>query len=230
MLKAIIFDAYGTLFDTGKGSVEAAAEILTKCGRYDIMPEEFYARWKQLHRMHIDALDDFICEFEIYHRDLRRLYDEYAIDSDADLDVEIMLARQGTRIPYPETKPVIEKLRERYVICTGSTTDTEPLLKDIRNAGLDFDYIFTSQSLRTYKPAPDFYSRILQKIGLEANEVLFVGDSLIDDVKGPQGIGIKSCLVNRKNTEAGENRPDYTVNNLKWIPDVAESLAQCLRA
>ena len=42
MIKAIVFDAYGTLISTGKGSIEAAGKILAinNCG--DIGPKEFY--------------------------------------------------------------------------------------------------------------------------------------------------------------------------------------------
>lgn len=224
MLKAIIFDAYGTLFDTGTGSVDAAAGILARCGRSDLDAKAFYARWKQIHREHINSGKEFVSEEEIYHRDLKRLYAEYGIDSDADADVAIMLAIQGTRIPYPETKTVLERLGKNFRLYTGSTTDTAPLEKDIKNAGLKFDGIFTSQSLRVYKPFPEFYTSILEAICLEPGEVLFAGDSLIDDVAGPQSVGIKVCWINRKCASADEHRPDYTISDLSGLIDIAESL------
>ena len=224
MLKAIIFDAYGTLFDTGTGSVEATAEILAVCGRSDIVPREFYARWKQIHRSHTEMQDKFRTEEEIYHMDLKRLYEEYDIDSDPDEDVKIMLARQGTRIPYPETKRVLETLGKKLKLYVGSTTDTWPIENDIRNAGLSFDKVFTSESLKVYKPFPEFYKRILNETGLKANEALFVGDSLIDDVKGPQSVGLKSCWLNRKGSNKGDFRPEYEIRDLTELTEIAESL------
>ena len=62
MLKAIIFDAYGTLLCTGTGSVDAAGEILAKNGRQDISPSGVYARWKQLHPRHMDRGGPFLTE------------------------------------------------------------------------------------------------------------------------------------------------------------------------
>ena len=50
MLKAIIFDAYGTLISTGNNSVKAAERILLLNKRPDISPAEVYGRWKKLHR------------------------------------------------------------------------------------------------------------------------------------------------------------------------------------
>ena len=49
MIKAIIFDVYGTLISTGTGSVDAAAEILRRKNSV-ICPKEFYARWKKIHK------------------------------------------------------------------------------------------------------------------------------------------------------------------------------------
>lgn len=224
MLKAIIFDAYGTLFDTGTGSVEAAAEILAVCGRSDILPCDFYARWKKIHRAHTAMHEQFRTEEEIYHLDLKQLYKELNIDSDSDKDVEIMLARQGTRIPYPETKCVLEKLGKRLKLYVGSTTDTWPIENDIRNAGLTFDKVFTSESLKVYKPFPEFYNKILNETGLKAKEALFVGDSLIDDVMGPQNVGLKSCWVNRKAVDSGDYKPDYQINDLTELIDIAYSM------
>lgn len=51
-----------------------------------------------------------------------------------------------------------------------------------------------------------------------SKEVLFVGDSLIDDVLGPQKLGIKTCWLNRKNLKIDhEIRPDFIVNNLNEL-------------
>ena len=42
MIKAIVFDAYGTLISTGNGSVEASERILANNNRGNIDPKEFY--------------------------------------------------------------------------------------------------------------------------------------------------------------------------------------------
>ena len=53
--------------------------------------------------------------------------------------------------------------------------------------GLTADGIFTSESLQCYKPDLLFYSRLLQQIGFPPEQVIFVGDSLTEDVEGPHG-------------------------------------------
>ena len=50
--------------------------------------------------------------------------------------------------------------------------------------------------------------------------MVFVGDSLIDDVYGPQQLGIYTVLIDRKNTiRLNEIKPDKVVNSLLEIKD-----------
>lgn len=220
MLKAILFDVYGTLLDTGTGSVEAAAKILEQAGRPDIPPKAFYARWKQLHRQHMAEASgggrpgSFRNEEAIYHLDLRALYREYAINSDPDQDVGIMLATLGNRTPYPETGEVLGRLSPKVQVCIASITDIEPLQRDLGRAGLKPHKIYTSEGLGYYKPDPAFYTAILGGLGLQPQEALFVGDSLLCDVQGPQAVGIPACWVNRRGADPGAAAPDYTVADL----------------
>ena len=224
MLKLVIFDAYGTLFDTGTGSVDAAADILRKRNRTDIDPAAFYRRWKRLHREHIQAQTEFICEFTVFAQDLRRLYEEYRIDGDPDEDVLLMLARQGTRTAYPESRTALERIGRSAQLCIGSTTDTAPLMQDLARAGLPVRHVFTSEGLRTYKPRPEFYKTILREMNVSAAEALFVGDSLHDDVEGPQRAGIRACWLNRKNADPGHTVPDFTAADLTEVADIVSGL------
>lgn len=220
MIKAIIFDAYGTLISTGNGSVKAAEKILALNHRGDINPKEFYARWKELHKKHIDNLDSFITEKKIFENDLCELYNLYSINGDHEKDVQIMLDTLGKRTTFPETREVLEYLSKKYIVAIGSTSDTAPLLSDISNNHLNVAKVFTSESLRVYKPREEFYEKILDALNVSADEALFVGDSLMDDVKGPQGAGMRACWINRKGGTAGEHHPDFEINDLRELLDI----------
>lgn len=217
MIKAIIFDAYGTLISTGNGSVKAAGEILALNCRSDIDPKEFYARWKALHKEHIDRPDSFVTEEKLFEMDLHKLYNLYNINGDYKKDVQIMLDTLGGRKAFPEASEVLEQLSQKYVIAIGSTTDTAPLLSNINNNRLNVAKVFTSESLRVYKPRREFYERILAELNVSTDEALFVGDSLIDDVAGPQSVGMRTCWINRKGDSAGEILPDFEINDLREL-------------
>ena len=141
MIKAVLLDAYGTLFDTGTGSVQAAQEILARNGREDLSPAEFYGQWKALHHRLMEELPSFRTEARLYAQGLAMLYRQYGFSRNPAEDVKVMLRYQGTRTAYPEVKAVVESLATQYLLCVASTTDTAPLLRDLARAGLRFQHV-----------------------------------------------------------------------------------------
>lgn len=224
MVKAILFDAYGTLISTGNGSLEATRKILALNCRTDISPSEFYAEWKLLHKKNIETLPSFLKEEVIFGMDLSELYSRYHISRNPKKDVKIMLETLGKRRLFPETKEVIEKLKHDFVIAIASTTDTEPLLQDLSRNELTIPYVFTSESLQVYKPHASFYRTILSKLQISAENTLFVGDSLIDDVWGPQQLGILTCWLNRKNNSRQKISPTFEISDLTQLLDIIHQL------
>lgn len=224
MIKAILFDAYGMLISTGNGSLEAARKILALNHRTDISPSEFYVEWKLLHKRNIETIPSFLKEEVIFGMDLNELYSHYHMSRNPNEDVKIMLETLGKRRLFPETKEVIEKLKHDFVIAIASTTDTEPLLQDLSRNELTIPYVFTSESLQVYKPHASFYQSILSKLQISAEEALFVGDSLIDDVWGPQQLGMLTCWLNRKNNLRQEVSPSFEISDLNQLGDIAYNL------
>lgn len=218
-IKSVVFDAYGTLIDTKDGSVRATASILHRNG-VDLDPVEVYGRWKQLHRQHIESLETFLKEEDVFLLDLKQLYAEYGISGDAGEDVKLMLATLGKRSLFPETLEVIAAVREQYRVYIASTTDDGPLVSDITRSGLRLDGYFTSESLGVYKPRKEFFLQVLASLHLSAHEVLYVGDSLRDDVYGPRQVNIGTIWVNRKNRPIPKDDvvPDYQIHDLRELP------------
>lgn len=223
MVKAVVFDAYGTLISTGTGSLDAAQRILDLHGSA-ITAKAFYADWKKYHRQHIDSLTQFVPEDTIFLWDLEKLYGQYGLSGNATEDVRIMLDTLGNRTAFPESRGVVERLKRANTVCIGSTTDTEPLMRDLNRSGIVVDHIFTSEGLQVYKPQKAFYERILTELSLLPQEVLFVGDSLTDDISGPKQVGMKTCWVNRKGQAAPVPPPDYEVSDLTGLPAILEDL------
>lgn len=200
-MKLIIFDVYGTLISTGTGSLDAVRQILALQDKR-IDPEEFYKEWKKQHRIHMDHANEnsFIKEEVIFRLDLEQLYLKYNINRDFKSDVKIMLDTLGKRKCFGETLPSIERLREKYRVVIGSTTDNEPLYRDMERNRLTVDAVYTSEIIRRYKPDPAFYQYILEKEKCGKEDAVFVGDSYVDDICGPGRVGIKSILIDRKHS------------------------------
>ena len=224
MLKAIIFDAYGTLFNTVNGSVEASKAILDKNNSL-IDPVVFYSTWKKFQREHIDSLSSFMKQEDIFLLDLKRLYKEYLINGNAEEDVKIMLSILGKRAAFEDTVEVINLLRRKYKVFIGSISDDAPLLSDIKRNGVVLDGVYTSESLRVYKPKREFFLKILAAINMQPDEVIYVGDSLFDDVYGASLIGIDSVWINRKKQICSDvqHKPTYEIESLYELNSVLEN-------
>ena len=62
----------------------------------------------------------------------------------------------------------------------------------------------------------NFITKILEDSGLLKNEVLFVGDSITDDILGPKAMGIKTVWIDR-NGIGGDFGQDYTIADLNGL-------------
>jgi 2-haloalkanoic acid dehalogenase type II len=224
MIRAVILDAYGTVLDTGSSSVAATRQVFERHG-LAIEPAQLYAEWKRVHREHVESLREFATEAEIFRRDLERLYRDHGIAADAAADVAPMLAATGTRTPFADAAAGIARLRERWRVYIGSNSDAAPLAADLDRARFVVDGVHSSESLRAYKPAREFFDLLLDHIVCKPDEVVYVGDSLEDDVAGPAAAGIRTVWVDRrgKGLPAGTPAPALAVRDLSGLADALVS-------
>lgn len=66
----------------------------------------------------------------------------------------------------------------------------------------EFDLVVSTVELGVVKPDPEPFLFALEKLELEPDKVLFVGDRVTTDVMGANGVGMRSCLVGRESEEA----------------------------
>ena len=102
--------------------------------------------------------------------------------------------------PYPETMQVLESLKKKYKL--GMITNTNFFsfsnLDSLFQVRKIFDAILTSYETNLLKPDPKLFKLMLKKLEVKENEVIIVGDSLEDDVKSAENIGIRGILIDRR--------------------------------
>ncbi len=225
MIRNILFDVYGTLISTGNGSIEATQKILKNCNT-DLDAKKFYKDWKKYHRKHIDELKQFVTEEEIFIQDLDALFKQYKIEQNAKEQIKPMIDSLYGRKAFEDTIPALESLQS-YHLAIGSTSDTEPLQYNLKLNQLPIERIFTSEMLRAYKPSAEFFTSILCQLGWKVEETVYVGDSLIDDIQGPKGIGMRAILLDRTDRYQGQKlsqSPDAIINSLSELKTIIPSI------
>ncbi len=114
---------------------------------------------------------------------------------------------------YPETPMVLNALGHvRSAIV--SNADHEHLAA--WHFTLPVQFVLTSDMVGAYKPHRLMFQRALERLGLQPPEVLHVGDSDVDDVKGAKAAGLPVAWVNR---DGRSLRPDVPSPDFQ-IPDL----------
>ena len=216
MYKNIILDCFGTLIDTGTGSVDAVKKILNNVG-LDTDAKAFYSEWKSI-KKELMMAEPFFTEKDLFRISLGKMFESYGISADADIEAQPMIdILFGKRNVFPDTVETLNKLSGMGIQCAiGSTTDTDSLMHFLSINNLNIQKIYTSEDMKVYKPFVAFYNTIIDREGWDIAETLFVGDNPIDDVAGPQAIGMKAVLLDRKGKfdKDSDIKPDYIITTL----------------
>ena len=115
--------------------------------------------------------------------------------------------------------PLLRRLAERYKLAVVSNFDYTPTALDIlERAGVVdlFETIVVSDEVGWRKPRRDIFDAALGRLGVGAQESLFVGDRADMDVLGAQQIGMDSAWINRDGEPlpAGIQAPTYEIRDL----------------
>ena len=215
-IKAIIFDAFGTLIKvTNGGSAKTIMNNIIACGG-EVDEKAFLEEWKEYYKKHTLSDCEFMKERDIFIARIQMFYDRYNVKRNAEKDADSLLAGAFEREAYPEIKTVLSELMKNYLVFIGSNTDNDVLESVMQKNSITVHKVYTSENLKCYKPASQFFTQILDENGLSPQEVLFVGDSITDDILGPQAIGIKTVWLDR-NGIGGNNGQDYTITDMNEL-------------
>ena len=218
-MKTIVFDAFGTLFKvTDGGSARTIRNYIIATGAV-VDEAMFREEWKDYYKKHTSGEAEFKMEREIFIARIQMFYDWYGVGRSAEEDADALLAGAFEREAYSEVKEVLAELMEHHQVFIGSNTDNDVLESVMRKNDIKVHKVYTSEDLKCYKPNPKFFEKILKDNGLTAEEVLFVGDSVTDDVLGPKAVGMKTVWVDRKGI-GGDVGQDGTVSDLSELWEV----------
>ena len=191
-IKAIIFDAYGTLFD-----VNSAAE---KCkGKIGDKWEDFANYWRttQLEYTWLRSLMNRHKDFwKITEDSLDKSMKFFKIDNSMRND---LLDLYKVLSPFSEVKETLNKLKKKDFKLAILSNGTPSLLENlVKNNNLEniFDDIFSIEEVGIFKPDSKVYELPVNKYNIQKDEILFLSANTWD-VSGGGNYGYNSVWVNR---------------------------------
>ena len=212
-IKAIIFDAYGTLFDVNSAAEKCKEKIGDKW-------ENFANYWRttQLEYTWLRSLMKRHKDFwQITEDSLNKSMKAFNIDP---LMKNELLNLYKVLSPFKEVPEVLKVLKEKNFKLAILSNGTPDLLNElVKSNNLDniFDDLFSIEQVGIYKPDSKVYDIPITKYSIEKNEVAFLSANTWD-VSGGGNYGYQSIWVNR-NKNIFDNL-DYKPNN--EVKDLSE--------
>ena len=215
--KAIVFDAYGTLFDVNSAAERCKNKLGSKWENFANFwrtTQLEYTWLRSLMKKHKDfwqvtedSLDKSMKVFNIDNNLKNELLDLYKILS-----------------PYPEVKKVLTHLKEKKfklaILSNGTPKLLEELVKknDLNNL---FDDLFSIEEVKIYKPDSKVYDLPIKKYNIKPNEIIFLSANTWD-VSGGGNFGFNSVWVNRNRSHFDnlDYKPKYEIGNLTQLLDI----------
>ncbi|MHC5039867.1 MAG: HAD family hydrolase [Planctomycetota bacterium] len=200
-IKAVSFDGDDTLWDFGQSMRQALARTLDEWRRIDPKaPQDFDVARMIAIRDHIAAEDESrsLNLDSIRHESFRRALREAGRPDDAladRLNTRYQEERAKNVTPFDDVLPVLDALKGKFPLGVISNGNTPP-----ENAGLDgvFQFVVFAEACGVAKPDPGIFETACRQAGCSSWELLHVGDSLEDDVKGARNAGARAVWLNRK--------------------------------
>jgi 2-haloacid dehalogenase len=219
-VRALVFDAYGTLFDV-HAPVRSAREALGDRG--DALSSLW--RRKQLEYTWLRSLMGRHADFWQVTREAL----EYAMAAHGIDDSGLRERLLGAYLEldcYPEVPKTLAALkaegRQTAILSNGSP---EMLRSAVAVSGLgpSLDFVLSVEEVQVFKPDPRVYRLASHKLGVEPSSVGFLSSNAWD-IAGASSFGFPTIWVNRFDQERERlpGRPDAEIRTLESVPGLLE--------
>jgi len=216
-VKAIIFDAYGTLFDVNSAAEKCKSKIGDKW-------ENFANYWRttQLEYTWLRSLMNRHKDFwQVTEDSLDKSMQTFKIDSSMRNELLDLYKVLST---FPEVKEVLNKLKEKNYKLAILSNGTPFLLNELvksNNLNNIFNDIFSIEEVKTYKPDPKVYNIPIKKYQIQKNEIAYLSANTWD-VSAGGNYGFNPVWLNRNNSifDNLDYVPKYQIENLSKLIEI----------
>ena len=210
-IKAIIFDAYGTLFDVNSAAEKCKEKIGDKWegfSNYWRITQLEYTWLRSLMKRHKDF-------WKITEDSLDKSMKAYKIDSSMKNE---LLYLYKILSPFNEVPKVLKTLKKKNLKLAILSNGTPSLLNQlVKSNNLEniFNDIFSIEEVGIYKPDSKVYDMPIKKYQIKKEEVVFLSSNTWD-VSGGGNYGYNSIWVNRNNNifDKLDYKPKNEIKNL----------------
>ena len=215
--KAVVFDAYGTLFDVNSAAEKCKSKIGDRW--------EAFANFWRTTQLEYTWLRSLMKR----HKDFWQITEDSLNKSIKVFNIDVSMKNELLDLykslsPYPEVKNVLENLKKKNYKLAILSNGTPSLLNElVSNNNLDnlFEDIFSIEEVKVYKPDSKVYDIPVKKYGVKPSEITFLSANTWD-VSGGGNYGYNSVWVNRNKSQFDflDYKPINKIDNLTQLLDI----------
>ncbi|WP_440928564.1 haloacid dehalogenase type II [Candidatus Pelagibacter sp.] len=216
-IKAIIFDAYGTLFDVNSAAEKCKDKIGDKWegfANYWRTTQLEYTWLRSLMKRHKDF-------WQVTQDSLDKSMKTYVIDSSMRNELLNLYKILSTFKEVPEVLKSLKEKDLKLAILSNGTPDLLNELVKSNNLENIFDDVFSIEEVGIYKPHSKVYDIPIKKYNIKKNEVAFLSANTWD-ISGGGNYGYNSIWVNRNNNtfDILDYVPKHQIKDLNKLLDI----------
>ncbi len=234
-MRTFIFDLYGTIVDIKTDEKSARfwrsiANELSMLGdnvSANEAKQSYLALCKQREREYdryyefdlLDVFKDYLAHFNLVN------------DAHSAQKFASKFRKYSTRKwrVYPRIINAIKSLKRHdckvYLLSNAQACFT---LEELKKSGLDtlFDGIIISSQESVKKPSEEIFNLLIDRYGLDANDCVFVGNDMYDDVLGASKANMRTVYIKTKQSSKRkvDQKPTFIARNFAHLSDILISL------
>jgi putative hydrolase of the HAD superfamily len=203
-VRAVVFDAVGTLLHPCPPAVEVYAQVGRRFGSR-LTSAEIASRFRRAldHEERVDqAAAQQTSEGREWQRWRQIVASVFTDVANGDACFQELYEHFGRPTAWgcePDTAATLEVLAQRgYALGLASNYDHRLRLVAAGLAELKpLQHLIISSEVGWRKPAPQFFTAVCHSLQLPANQILFLGDDLVNDYEGARAAGLQAVLFSR---------------------------------
>ncbi len=213
MIKACIFDVFGTLVDWRTSIAKESESILEPLG-VSLDWGAFADAWRQQYQPAMEEVRAGRIPFSkldvLHRRNLDVTLKKYGIDDIHETTRQHLNLAWHRLDAWPDVAPGLNALKQRHLLAPCSNGNISLMVDIARRNGFQWDAILGAEVARAYKPMPEVYLCAVAAFDLQPDEVLMVA-AHASDLAAAAGAGLRTAFVARPD----ENGPGLG----EWMPN-----------
>jgi 2-haloacid dehalogenase len=222
--KILTFDCYGTLIDWEAGILNALSPLLKQHG-INLTEDEILQSYAEFE----SALE--AGSYRPYRQILAGVVQKFGARfgfRPSEAEQQSLPDSVQNWPAFPDTVAALQQLHQTYKLVILSNVD-DGLFAQTNQRLIPFDDVVTAEQVQSYKPSPNNFNTLIQRVGVPSQQILHVAASLYHDIVPASSLGLSTVWVNRRHNQTGSGaapeasaKPDLVVPDLKTLADLVQ--------